>query len=113
VTDSLKSGRILRSPQEAEAMHTDAIPLEQFVQATIVKPFVAEIMTGWRFEQKTLEEMLIQAMREMGIFMVPRSHMPAVTLAIIAQLRYSPEIMKMLKSAQREAQLKQQSRHSE
>jgi hypothetical protein len=89
-----------------------SMPVEQFVAVTIVKPAIAEVMNGWRFEQKVLEDILVSALKEMGIFLVPQTHKKLITQAIIAQLKNSPVIMRMLKQAQREAMMKAQSRHS-
>jgi hypothetical protein len=91
----------------------EPMPLESFVMRTLATADAVGITGNWRVDSKQIEECVCTALRNIGIYHVAQRQRKAVAQTIISLLRYSPEIIEMVKKTEREMLFRNQRRHAD
>ena len=94
-------------------MAIDSQILDIFVAQALGKPKVAELTANWRIDPKKIEEAVCTSLRDIGVLTVPKGHEELIIQTIIAHLKHSPDLVKMVRKAQKAHAIKNVSRHSE
>ena len=83
-------------------MQLEAIPVESFVKKNLYHPLVQQITERWRIDIELIIPIVIKEIKEMGILFVNKNQTNYVLNTMIAILKNSPEIIKLIKKSEKE-----------
>ncbi len=91
----------------------EPIPIEVFVRASFDDLRVMQVIGNWKIEPGELQKLVIIYLKDMGVYHVEPMLIHVIRDTIIAQLQTSPEIIAMVKKAEKVDAEKQMKRHAE
>ncbi len=94
-------------------MLTEPIALEMFVKKAFDNPQVAALVATWSVDFEELHDVISRNLREMGFFQVSASQTATLTQAVIEQIRWSPDVRRLLERANNVEQQRLRTRHRE
>ena len=95
------------------SMLTEPLPIELFVQIRFSDTQVHAAMENWRVEPETVQQVIINYFKEMGIFVVMPNLEKELFERLIFILKNSTEILSMVRKAEEAELNRKQSRHAE
>lgn len=93
-------------------MLTESLPLHTFVATSFQKPAIQGLIENWRIETNLLQHILVQNIRELGIFSVTPQFEKELFAFIIYLLRNSPEIRQRVRKADEVDKARKFTRHA-
>ncbi len=91
----------------------DKTPIWHFITMRYLTPPVQKIVETWRVEPNHVIEKLNEYFKDVGIHTVSRHEESLVMQSILFQLRYSPEIQKLLARTRQDEMRRQRNRHAD
>lgn len=94
-------------------MERERYSTEKFVARVFGSPAVNEIVSNYRLQPEKLQNMMINCLREMGIFVIQPQHQAYINKFILDRLENDPQISQMVQQAKMREATRTRSRHSE
>ena len=93
-------------------MLVDQLPIEIYINQKFESKEIVKLIESWRVESEELRDAVVQAFRDMGIYQIEPSSEFLMQGVIISILKFSPEIYKLVKRAERRAALLKGRQHA-
>lgn len=94
-------------------MLTEPISTEVFVKQAFESLQVSALVSDWMVDFDELRGVISRNLREMGIFQVRPNQAETVITAIVEQLRWSPDVKRLIERAEAIEKQRLRTRHSE
>lgn len=91
----------------------DKTPIWHFITNRYMTPQIQKIVETWRAEPAHVIEKLNEHFKDVGIHTVSRLEENLIMQSILFQLRYSPEILKLLARTRQDEMRRQRNRHAD
>ena len=93
-------------------MLTEPLPIHTFVATSFQKPPIVALIENWRIDTNVLQGILVQHIRELGIFSVSPYFEKELFAFIMYLLRHSPDIRVRVKKADEVDKARKFTRHA-
>ena len=93
-------------------MIIEKIPIEIYVKTKFEEKSIISIIENWRVESEEVQEIIISQFKELGMFEVDPIFEKDLKPVIVGFLTNSPQILKLVKRAERRAALLKNRAHA-